>query len=172
MKGSIDFQMGYLSTFVSEIGQSKYEAKEEAKELLASQGISATSERIAENTGIYSVKTMENYMNRWQELGEYAKAEFGIRDMGKLDGEAVKAFLNGKVEEGVSYSHFQQYCGAFGKLEQALQTFAQDVKNIESNYGFRDAINEVRPISMIRGFMWMYRMRKFPKNMISASHNS
>lgn len=145
MKGSVNHQTGYLMTFVNEIGESKSEAKEEARQELESQGLPATSERIAELTGIHSVSTAENYIEKWQELGDFARSEMGIRDMGKLDGETVKAFLQEKIEAGVSYSHFSGYCAAFGKLETALERFSEEVKGIDRDYGFRDAIGEVRP---------------------------
>ena len=145
MRGSISSQLGRLSVEVNKLGESKYEAKADARIELASAGLSATSEAIAEKTGIYSAGTMSNYMERWIEFGEYAKSELGIKDMEKLDADAVRSFLADKIEQDVSYSHFSQYCAALGKLEQAIESFGQSVRGIERDPDFKSAIDELRP---------------------------
>jgi integrase len=144
MRGSIAVQCGRLSVEVNEIGKSKADAVDEARIELAEAGIPATAENIAELTGIYGAGTMTDYMQKWQELGNWAKDELGVKDFEKLDGEAIRQFLAEKMELGVSYSHFSGYCAAFGKLENALESFSASIRGVEKDYGFREAINSIR----------------------------
>jgi integrase len=136
--------MGRLSVEVNEIGTSKNNAKDEARQILADMGLSASSENIAKLTGIHGKDTMGDYMQRWQTLGEFAKTEFGVKNMELLTGEIVKAFLAEKIELGVAYSTFSGYCAAFTKLESALESFTKDIRNIDKDFGFRSAIHELR----------------------------
>ena len=144
MRGSISSQMGRLGVEVNSIGESKYDDKQEARETLSEMGLPATSENIAELTGIHSAGTMTDYMEKWQTLGEYAKSEFGVKNMEQLSPEIVKSFLADKIEAGVAYSTYSGYCCAIGKLENALEGFTKEVRGEDKDFGFRTAISELR----------------------------
>lgn len=123
MRGSVGSQMTRLLQEVYKIRQSKFAAKQAARSELKTLGKSATSAAIAERTDLYSVKTVNNYLQRWVELGTWAKTQLGIKNMENLTSDAVRQFLAEKLELSVSYSHFSQYCSAINKLERALNSY-------------------------------------------------
>jgi hypothetical protein len=146
MRGSVRGQTLHLlnTSGVKCIGESKFGAKDSARMALAAEGRSGVPQNIAEKTGMFSITTIDNYRDKWQELGKFAKTEFGIRDLEKLTGAHVKEFLAYKTELGVSYSHWSGYSAAFGKLENALNAYS-DKYDRGNVYDFRTAINELRP---------------------------
>ena len=137
MRGSVGSQMTRLLQEVYAVGESKFIDKQEARQELAIEERSATSEAIAEKTDIHSVQTASNYLERWVELGNYAKNELGIKNMEQLSSETVRSFLAEKLEVGVSYSHFSQYCAAVVKLEKALNSYAEQASK-ETKYSLKD----------------------------------
>jgi hypothetical protein len=146
MRGSIRGQTLHLfnASGINCIGESKFQAKDSARLELANEGRGATSTAIAEKTGIHSIGTRDNYLEKWQEIGRFAKEEFAIRDLEKLTADHVRQFLNYKIELGVSYSHWSGYCAAVGKLENALNAYSD--KNDRGNaYDFRSVVHELRP---------------------------
>jgi integrase len=124
----------------------------EAREELAKQGLSATSDKLGARTAIYSYGTAEKYKDTWHSLAEFAKQEFGLRDITKLEASHIQAYLENKIAEGVKYSTFQRECAALAKFEQALTRFAQSdaaekykVSNTEFN--FKEAIESAREVA-------------------------
>jgi intergrase/recombinase len=85
-----------------------------------------------------------NYIGCWKELANWSKEEFGLKDMEKIDGETVRSFLEQKIEEGKSYSHFDNYCAAFGALENALKSFTTEVRQEDRDFRIRTVINAIR----------------------------
>jgi hypothetical protein len=146
MRGSVRGQTLHLfnTSGLNCIGESKFQAKDSARLELASEGRGATSMAISEKTGIYSLGTRDNYLEKWQEIGRFAKEEFAVRDLEKLTADHVRQFLDYKIELGVSYSHWGGYCAAVGKLENALNAYSD--KNDRGNaYDFRSVVKELRP---------------------------
>lgn len=145
MRGSIRGQTLHLfhASGINCIGESKYQAKDSARLELAVERRGATSTAIAEKTGIHSIGTRDNYLEKWQEIGRFAKEEFAVRDLEKLTADHVRQFLDYKIELGVSYSHWSGYCAAVGKLENALNAYSD--KNDRGNaYDYRSVVNELR----------------------------
>ncbi|NVN93511.1 MAG: hypothetical protein HXX11_23340 [Desulfuromonadales bacterium] len=130
-------QMTRLLQEVYAVGQSKFDDKQSARAELAESKLSATSEAIAEKTDLHSVSTINNYLERWVEIGTWAKTQMGIKNMEQLTSEAVRTFLAEKFEIGVSYSHFSQYCAAITKLERALNSYASQAGKA-ANHALRD----------------------------------
>ncbi len=146
MRGSIRGQALHIlnTSGIKSIGQSKFSAKDSARLALKSEGRGATSSAISEKTGIHSDGTKNNYLDKWQEIGRFAKEEFGLRDFEKLTGAQVLEFLAYKIELGVSYSHWSGYAAAFGKLENALNAYSAKFDRGKNEYNFRAAVNELR----------------------------
>jgi hypothetical protein len=111
---------------------------------LVAEGRGGTSTAIAEKTGIHSIGTKDNYLDKWQEIGRFAKESTGLRDLEKLTTENIREFLAYKIEIGVSYSHWSGYAAAVGKLENALNGYA-DKYDRGNEYNLRAAIIELRP---------------------------
>lgn len=146
MRGSIKGQTLHLFTQsgVNCIGQSKARAKDSARIALAAEGRGGTSPAIAEITGIHSLGTRDNYLDKWQELGRFVKDEFKTRDLEAITSDMVREFLAYKIEMGVSYSHWAGYAAAVGKFENALNAYSARFDR-GKDYDFRSAVNELRP---------------------------
>lgn len=136
MRGNVNYQVQQLYSCVKAIGESKHAAKDYAR----STGAKTTAQ-IAQKTGIHSYSTADAYRAVWRSIGEFAKAEFRVKDMARLEGRHVAAFLERKIEEGISRATFDQYSAAAAKLETALNRFADQAKT-ENHYKFD--LREVR----------------------------
>jgi site-specific recombinase XerD len=151
MRGTVNWQINtiFKESGIFRPGESKHEAKESAREALAQQGESATSSNVASRTGIYSYRTAEVYKDTWHSLGQFCKDNFGLKDMSRISNEHVQAYLEYKVEQGVSYKTFQRECAAIRKFEVALQSFHDKYAGIkyqleQRNINFSETIGAVR----------------------------
>jgi len=115
MRGSVKWQVNTILNTIKAIGQSRHEAKQQAQY--------SNPHELAKQTGIHSYKTLDTYRNVAQNLLEYAKTELGIKDIEKLNGEAVRSFLESKIQEGISYNTLKTYTAAITKLETALERY-------------------------------------------------
>ena len=153
MRGGIGWQINtiFKESGIFQPGQSKHQAKMEAREELARQGLSATSDKLAAKTAIYSYNTAEKYKDTWHDLAHYAKQEYGLRDITKLESEHIKGYLEQRIAEGIKYSSFQRECAALSKFELALNKFAQEHGDkygaYKTEFNFRDTINSVREVA-------------------------
>lgn len=140
MRGSVSYQVHELfsQSGVNQIGQSKHAAKKEAR----NQGAS-TWHQIGRQLGVHSFSTADAYRDVWAQILQYAKQEFGVKDIEKLTGANVSSFLASKVEHGVAYATFQQYAAAAEKLAVALNRYSERLERANS-YSFSEAIKEVR----------------------------
>ena len=120
MRGSIVYQVHQIFAEIIQFGQSKHEAKEQAR----SEG-AKTWHEIGKNIYIYSYATADQYRDIAKDLMNYVKQEFHIKDIEKLTSEHVNAFLESKIADGIKYSTFQKYAAALEKLEVALNKYAQ-----------------------------------------------
>lgn len=152
MHGSIIYQVDYLfSNSVNAIGTSKHVAKEIAREKITTNAgtgnsRSATWHSIGKHLDIYSYRTADAYRAVWRNVFKYAKENYAVKDIEKLTGEHVAAYLNHKVEDKVAYATFQQYAAAAEKLETALNIYT-DAKNVINPHNFSAAIAEVREVA-------------------------
>ena len=150
MRGSVNHQVNlvFRESGIFQPGKSKHKAKELARKELYQKGLSATSERIGKKLAIYSYGTAEKYKDTWHSLARFAKEQFGIKDVTKIDGEHVKAYLEQKIAQNVKYATFQRECAAIAKFEQALNKFTQEhgdkYKVFNREFNFRDTIQEVK----------------------------
>lgn len=138
VRGSIVFQVQSVYQTVNEIGTSKHESKADARAAGAK-----TWHEIGKNMGIKSFSTADAYRDVWRSALEYAKAEFGVKDIEKLSGVHLKAFLVSKVEDGVAHATLSQYAAACEKLEVALNRYAQE-KDTGRQYTFSPDIKAAR----------------------------
>ena len=141
MRGNVNFQVQQLYKTVESIGESKHEAKAEARE----NGAVGAAE-IAKEIGIYSYSTADAYRDVWRAVGEFAKAEYGIKDMERITGEVAVAYLNSKIEEGVARATFGQYAAAVEKMETALNRFASQN---ETGNTYKFGLDDVRQVAAL-----------------------
>ncbi len=129
MRGSVKWQVNTIFNEIREIGSSRHEAKQQATY--------NNPHELAKQTGIYSYKTLDTYRGIAKDLLQYAKDNLGIKDIEKLNGEAVRSFLESKLEQGISYTTLKTYVSAITKLETALE------KHNGNNYNLSQAAAKV-----------------------------
>ena len=130
MYGNVNYQVQQIYTAVKAIGQSKHNAKSDAR-----AGGARTTAEIAQCTGIHSYATADAYRDVWRAIGTHAKVEYGVKNMERIEGQHVTSFLEAKVEHGISRATFDQYAAAAAKLETALNRFAEQ-NNTGNSYQF------------------------------------
>ena len=142
MKGSVKWQINqiFYESGINQIGQSKHQAKEALKTKLSGKS-PVTWHVIGQNIGIFSYKTADNYREIWRQVASFAKENYKIRDVQKIDGQHIKEFIQSKIEKQVSLSMYQQYVAALYKFEMALNGYAQK-HNTGNTYDFKQQIQE------------------------------
>jgi hypothetical protein len=130
MKGNTNWQVQQIYTTINGIGESRHEAKAEARENGAK-----TSAEISKQTKINSFATADAYRDVWRSIADHAKVEFGVKNMEQLTGQHVSSYLEAKIDDGVSRATFDQYCAAGSKLEAALNRYAE-AKQTGCQYNF------------------------------------
>lgn len=109
MRGSIKFQTKMLANNIYQKGLSK---------------------EIQRETGlIANDRTLNTYREVWNEFGNYAKNELGIKDLQKLNQEHVSKYLKMKLETGISNKRAQIISSALGKMETALKIVGEKFDN-------------------------------------------
>jgi hypothetical protein len=86
--GSIKYQVSQIIKKHNGIGQSKLESRNSSG--LKSQNGHPVSDKF------HSYKSLDNARRDLINLGNYAKSEFGIKDMSKIDAEVVKSWVESK----------------------------------------------------------------------------
>ncbi len=120
MRGNINYQVHQVFKEIIAFGQSKHEAKAEAR----ADGAN-TWHDIGKEIGIFSYATADQYRDIAKDLMNYVKQEFHVKDIEKLSSEHIQAYLESKIAEGVRYNTFQKYAAALEKLEVALNKYAE-----------------------------------------------
>jgi hypothetical protein len=128
----------YKLSGISEIGSSKHEAKESARE-----GGAQSWADIGGKIGIYSEGTADRYRDVWRAALDYAKADYGIKDIEKITPEVIQNYLESRVEQGIAHSTYGTEAAALGKLEVALNRYSE-AHDRGNTYDFRSAIAETR----------------------------
>ena len=130
MRGSLNYQVHQIFEVVKCIGQSKHDAKVEAR-----AGGAKTWAELGAKIGVYSYATADAYRDIWRHVLEHAKAEYGMKDIERLSGQHVASYLESKIDQGVARATFDQYAAGCAKLEQALNRFAE-MKETGNTYSF------------------------------------
>lgn len=141
MRGSIVYQVQQIFELVNEIGAKKHDAKAKAR-----AGGALTWHTVGKELSIYSYNTADAYRDVWRACLEYSKRNYDIKNVEKLSGEAVRAFLMSKVDQGVAYATFSQYAAALEKLEVGLNRFAAQ-NNTGHEYAFSADIQTTRDMA-------------------------
>jgi len=145
MYGGIIWQVQeiFKKSGINRIGESKHNAKESARNELQASGRKANWHALGKEMGIYSYATADAYRDVWRLLGNFAKAEFKVKDMEKLTGVHVQAFLESKIAADVTHATFLQYAAACEKLETALNSLAVRTESGRA-YDFSEQIADAR----------------------------
>lgn len=143
MRGSPVYQAHELfeKSGISQIGESKHDAKELAREA----GARAWGE-IGRALGVHSYATADVYRDAWRHCLVHARENSGVKDIEKLTGEHISAYLADRIDKGVHLATYRQEAAALGKLETALNRYA-DGHGTGRVYDFRSAIAEHRKLA-------------------------
>ena len=131
MKGSVKWQVTEIFKEIKEIGNSKYAAKN-----LARQTGAHGSNGIAKETGIYSYRTADSYRESAIKFGSWAKENAGLKDLTKTTAETVKSYLQSRIDENIAHKTFQLEKSALNKLETALNRYSES-HNLNKTYDFK-----------------------------------
>ncbi len=116
---------------IKEIGNSKYEAKNNAR-----QAGAHGSAEIAKKTGIYSYRTNDAYRESVIAFGKWAKENLNLKDLTQTTAEAAKAYLYYRIENKVSHKTFQSNKASLNKFQVALNTYSKS-HNLNRIYDFK-----------------------------------
>jgi integrase len=159
LRGNISYQVHEVFKNIIAFGTSKHEAKNEAREAGA-----RTWHQIGKNLDIYSYNTADSYRDIAKEAFAFAKENFGVKDITRLESQHINAFLESKVEANVKYSTFQKYAAACEKLEVALNRFTGKEYNFD--------LTEVRELAQqILQKTDAHRAYENPQKVINAVSN-
>ena len=116
--GSVKNQVQRTFKEIRTFDESKHEAKEAFKATAETRQIDKFMSGFAKETGIFSYQTYKDYLQVSVNFANYAKEQFGIKDISKLNSEHIKAFLESKSD--LSKASIQKYSSAISKFEAAL----------------------------------------------------
>lgn len=167
--GSISYQVGQLiiGSDIRAYGESRSELKDEARESLmterqeleaetAAEGreltveeraaTAQTSENVNARVAITCIGTMNSYAPTWRSFGSWAKDEMGVKDIRLLGPEHAKAYLEHRIDQGISKDTYDREASALSKMETALDRWAEKTGNLRTE-GLRDGIDQTRDLA-------------------------
>ena len=130
MRGNIKWQVNEILKEIKAIGESKHEAKNQARE----EGARGSHE-IAQKTGIYGISTNDSYREICINFGNYAKKN-GINDITKTTAEIAQSYLQSRINENYAHKTFQLEKAALNKFETALNRYSE-CHNLNKTYDFK-----------------------------------
>ena len=104
--GSIKYQVSQILQKVNGIGTSKKETREQS-------GFKSLESGHKVSDKIHSYKSMDNMRNDLINLGNYAKENFGVKDISQIHAEHVREWLNSKE---ISYATASNYISELNKV--------------------------------------------------------
>ena len=123
MRGSVDYQINRIFTEsgIFRPGTSRHKEKDAARKELAVQGFAASSEALADATGLHSYAYARDCKDTWHRLGRFAKDVLTVKDMTLLHGGHIEQYLLKRIQDGVSYGSWKKEAAHIGKFENALR---------------------------------------------------
>ena len=79
---------------------------------------------------------METYRNVWNNLGNYLKEHWKLKDFEKITSEHIDAYILYKIEYYPSRQYLEKIISAIGKLEWALRYLSMELHTKEKVYDF------------------------------------
>ena len=116
---SVVYQVNEAFKEFRSFGQSKHEAKNDFKFTFnGSKAIDNFMPAFAKEVGIFSDQTYKDYLGVACQAANYAKENYGVKDISKLTAEHIKSFIESKSD--LSKATVQKYTSALEKFETAL----------------------------------------------------
>ena len=128
---SIVYQVQQTMKELIKFGESKHSAKTEfLKDYSGNKAINEFMSEFGKKSGIYSHTTFKSYLRVAIDAAKFAKENFSLKDISKINSEMINAFLQSKIDEKVSKNTFSMYQSALEKFSTALE------KKFEQKYNF------------------------------------
>ena len=121
--GSINHQVGIILKSHNGIRQSKLNSRN-------SSGIISVESGHKVSNLFHSYKSLDNVRNDLKNLGNYAKEEFGIKDMSKIDCNVVKNWI---INKDITYNTASNYFSEINKVHEHLSITPEEVKELRKD---------------------------------------
>ena len=132
--GSINHQVGQIIKAHNGIGQSKLESRN-------SSGITSVESGHKVSNLFHSYKSLDNVRNDLKNLGNYAKEEFGTKDMSKIDSKIVKNWIRDK---NITYNTASNYLSEINKIHEHLNITREEVQELRTEFKTELQKNELK----------------------------
>lgn len=137
MRGSVYYQTAQLTKIIFKEG-----TKKEDRANSEHQNYQCVS----------SYKTMETYRSVWNNLGNYLKEHWNLKDFERITSEHIEAYFEYKVEYYPTKQYIEKLSSALGKLEITLIRFSLDKYNQAKKYNFnirQQVLNSARKLKKV-----------------------
>jgi len=121
MRGSVYYQTSLLAKSIFQEGAKKYEKTDPSHPYYMC---------------VSSFQTMQTYRNVWNNLGNYLKEHWKVKDFEKITSEHIDAYISYKIEYYPSKQYLEKVVSAIGKLEWALRYVSRDLHGEDRGYDF------------------------------------
>lgn len=121
MRGSVYYQTGQLAKAIFVEGAKKYEKVDPAHPYYQC---------------VSSYTTMKTYRDVWNNLGNYLKEHWKLKDFEKINEEHIDAYISYKIEYYPSKQYLEKITSALGKLEVALIRLTKNLYGESKHYDF------------------------------------
>jgi site-specific recombinase XerD len=122
--GSINHQVGNIIKAHNGIGKSKLESRN-------SSGLTSAESGHKVSDKFHSYKSLDNVRNDLKNLGNYAKEEFGVKDMSKIDRDIVEQWIRDKE---ISYNTASNYLSEINKVHEHFNISREEVKQLRTEF--------------------------------------
>jgi integrase len=121
--GSIKYQIGRVIKAHNGIGESKLQSRNESK-LQGENGHNVSDK-------FHSYKSIDNARNNLNNLGQFAKEKFGIKDISKIDKEVIKSWIQDK---NITYNTASNYFSELNKVSEHFGFKREDIKELREEF--------------------------------------
>jgi integrase len=101
---------------------------------------------------IASFKTMESYKKIWDNLFNYLKEHFKVKNFELITSEHIKSYIEYKIEYYPSKQYLEKIISAIGKLEIALNKYSKEKYENPIIYDFKirqELLNNARDLKLV-----------------------
>lgn len=122
MRGSPKRQVAIIfnESGIDARGTSKHQAKTWARDAGA-----RTWSDMGKTLGIHSHNTADAYRETWHRCFRHARENHGLKAITQMEAKHVQSYLDEVIEKGCSRATYSQYAAGLGKLERALNMYAE-----------------------------------------------
>ena len=120
LRGNINYQVQRLFDQVRCYGQSKFSAKQSFYEEARQLGIVGNSQNFTERSGVYSIKTGDDYRIIWHDFLEYVKDNLRITSAEDLKTDAYRSYLEDRLSRTNNSNTLAQVNSALVKFAVGL----------------------------------------------------